>query len=179
MQSLLQRFYGVGLAVVMVVAFAGCNSVPKPLVPVASNDPDMKELDENRAAFREKKVAVINEAMDLSPTEHDAFWREYYAYENELRKIYDQRYLVIRDYANYYDKMTNEVADNIARRSLALRDARQNLARKYYERIKKSTSAITAARFLQVENEINLLSDLKISSETPIFPKGMTPLEVK
>jgi hypothetical protein len=179
MQTSLRAMHRIGLATFFAVAVAGCASNPKPLTALPANDPESKELEADRAKFREKKIAVIEEAMDLSPAEHDAFWREYYQYEGELRKLYDQRYQIIRDYAAYYDKMTNPVADNIAQRALNVRTSRDKLARKYYDRIKKATSAITAARFLQVENEINLLSDLKISSETPIFPKGMTPLDVK
>jgi hypothetical protein len=181
MQISMRLIQGIGVAALIALA-AGCTSNTKPLTMQSPDDPELKSLEADRAKFREKKVAVIEEVMDLNPAEHDAFWREYYAYENELRKIYDQRYQIIRDYAAFYDKMTNPIADNLAKRSLNLRDARNDLARKYYERIKKVTSAITAARFLQVENEITLLSDLKVSSETPIMqkmPKGVSPLDVK
>jgi hypothetical protein len=58
----------------------------------------MKALDADRAKYREKKVALIEKALNLSPAEHDAFWKEYYGYEAELKKIYDQRYSIIRDY---------------------------------------------------------------------------------
>jgi hypothetical protein len=159
-------------ALLAALFLAGCATDPKPLTPLSTSDPEYKALEADRAKFRGKKEALITDAMDLDPSEHDAFWREYRQYEGELQKIQDQRYQVIRDYAAYYDNMTNAVADNLSERMLKIKQDRNNLARKYYERIKKATSAITAARFLQVENEINLLSDLKISSEAPLFPKG-------
>ena len=154
---------------------AGCQLTPKPLTPVSANDPELKALDADRAKYREKKVALIEKALDLSPTEHDAFWREYYAYEGELKKVYDERYSIIRDYAANYENMNNDIADNLALRSLKVRDDRNDLFRKYYNRIKKSTSAIIAGQFLQIENELNLLSDLKISTETPILPRESAP----
>ena len=154
----------------------GCAGNTKPL---PADDPALQEIEAERARFREKKVALIEDAMDLDASEHDAFWREYYGYEAELRKNYDERYRLLKAYAEHYDSMTNDIADSLAERALKLREARNDLARKYYRRIKKATSAITAARFLQLENEINLLSDLKISSEMPIFPKGMNPLDAK
>lgn len=166
-----------GAALLAAGILSGCT--PKPLTTTSADDPEVRALSAERATFRQKKVAVIEQAMNLSPAEHDPFWREYYQYEDELRKLNDQRYQIIRDYAAYYDKMTDAIADNIARRSLNFREDRTKLARKYYDRIRKATSAITAARFLQLENEITLLADLKISSETPIFPKGMNPIEVK
>lgn len=154
---------------------SACASGPKPLTPLSPDDPQFKALEQDRVKFREKKIALIGEAMDLDASEKDAFWREYELYDTELKKIYDDRYQLIRDYAEHYDDMTNEIADNLAERALKIREARNDLAKKYYQRIKKATSAITAARFIQVENEINLLSDLKISSETPILPKGVMP----
>lgn len=153
----------------------GCGGNLKPLTPISANDPEMKALDADRAKYREKKVALIEKALNLSPTDHDAFWREYYAYEAELKKIYDERYRIIRDYAANYDNMSNEIADNLALRALNVRDDRNDLFRKYYGRIKKATSAVIAGQFLQIENELNLLSDLKISTETPILPNDVNP----
>jgi len=201
------------------ITMAGCT--PQPLTPISANDPEMKALDADRAKYREKKVALIEKALNLSPSEHDAFWREYYAYEAELKaldadrakyrekkvaliekalnlspsehdafwreyyayeaelkKIYDQRYSIIRDYAANYDNMNEDIADNLALRSLKIRDDRNDLFRKYYNRIKKATSSLIAGQFLQIENELNLLSDLKISTETPILPRDVSPATV-
>ena len=155
---------------------AGCTDKLGRLSP---DDPAFKEIEEERAKFREKKVALIDEAMDLDESERDAFWHVYYQYEAELKKIYDERYTLLRAYAENYDSMTNEIADALAERALKMKEKRNDLAHKYYHKMKKATSAITAARFLQLENEITLLSDLKVSSEMPIFPKGMNPLETK
>jgi hypothetical protein len=55
----------------------GCAQTPKPLTPVTANDPEMKALDADRAKYREKKVALIEKALNLSASEHDAFWKEY------------------------------------------------------------------------------------------------------
>ena len=158
------------------ITMAGCT--PQPLTPISANDPEMKALDADRAKYREKKVALIEKALNLSPSEHDAFWREYYAYETELKKIYDQRYSIIRDYAANYDNMNEDIADNLALRSLKIRDDRNDLFRKYYKRIKTATSSLIAGQFLQIENELNLLSDLKISTETPILPRDVSPAAV-
>ena len=161
-------------AVLVAVVLAGCTT-PKPLTPISASDPELKALNADRAKYSEKKVALIEKALNLSPTEHDKFWREYYAYEAELKKIYDDRYGIIRDYATNYDNMNEDIANNLALRSLKVRDDRNDLFRKYYNRIRKATSAIIAGQFLQIENELNLLADLKISTETPILPRDVSP----
>ena len=163
----------------LVLLFGGCAQTPKPLTPISANDPEMKALDADRAKYREKKVALIEKALNLSAGEHDAFWKEYYAYEADLKKVYDDRYRVIRDYAANYENMNNDIADNLALRSLKIRDDRNELWRKYYNRIKGVTSPIIAGQFLQIENELNLLTDLKISTETPILPRETAAAETK
>lgn len=163
----------------LVLLLGGCAQTPKPLTPISANDPEMKALDADRAKYREKKVALIEKALNLSASEHDAFWKEYYAYEAELKKVYDDRYRVIRDYAANYENMNNDIADNLALRSLKIRDDRNELWRKYYNRIKAVTSPIIAGQFLQIENELNLLTDLKISTETPILPRETSATETK
>ena len=104
----------VSASLLATVMLGGCAMTPKPLTPISANDPEMKALDADRAKYREKKVALIQKALNLGPAEHDAFWREYYPYEAELKKIYDERYNIIRDYAANYENMNNEIADNLA-----------------------------------------------------------------
>ena len=175
-----QTLFRAAAAATLIAAtlFSGCAQTPKPLTPISANDPEMKALDADRAKYREKKVALIEKALNLNAQEHDAFWREYYPYEAELKKVYDERYSIIRDYAANYENMNDDIADNLALRSLKIRDDRNELFRKYYGRIKKATSALIAGQFLQIENELNLLSDLKISTETPILPRDVSPTTV-
>jgi len=65
--------------------------------------------------------------------------------------------------------MTNEKADELAQRVMTLDDQRMALRRKYYDLMKKSLPAILVVRFFQVENQIQLLVDLKIASNLPII----------
>jgi hypothetical protein len=121
-----------------------------------------------RSDIRTMKVAIITEIMQFSETEDAAFWPIYREYEVELAKINDERLALITQYAEAYGKMTNEVADRLATGALGLEDKRQALKAKYYARFKSVLPAVTAARFLQVENQILLLLDLQIAASLPI-----------
>ncbi|MEY2700475.1 MAG: hypothetical protein RIQ52_1230, partial [Pseudomonadota bacterium] len=46
-----------------------------------------------------------------------------------------------------------------------------DLLRKYFSRIKDATSAATAARFLQVEDQLIMMMDLETASELPLLQK--------
>jgi hypothetical protein len=126
-----------------------------------------------RAEMRQDKVVFINESMNLTSSDpnYNAFWHEYYPYEAELKKINDERIQLIRDYKFNYDKMDDNIANNLAERALTLHKKRLELLKKYYEKIKQATSPLIAARFLQVEYQISLLLDVEIASKMPMLPE--------
>lgn len=65
--------------------------------------------------------------------------------------------------------MTDQKADQLAQRVMALDDQRLALRRRYYELMKKPRPAIVAVRFFQVQNQIQMVLDLKIASNLPII----------
>jgi hypothetical protein len=50
-----------------------------------------------------------------------------------------------------------------------LEKRRTKLKKKYFKKFEKALSAVVAAKFVQVENQINLLIDLQIASELPLI----------
>jgi hypothetical protein len=116
-----------------------------------------------------QKRQIVNETMQLDDKQARAFWPIYNDYEAELDRLGDEKLAIIQEYAADFLAMTNEKADELAQRVMALDDQRAALRRKYYELMKKSLPAILAVRFFQVENQIQLLVDLKIASNLPII----------
>lgn len=127
----------------------------------------------SRAQMREDKVLVINDAMNLDSADpnNKAFWHEYYQYEAELKAVNDERVQLIRDYEFNYEKMDNQIADNLAERALAIHKKKLELLAKYYEKVKKATTPIIAARFIQVEHQLGLILDIEIASQMPLLTK--------
>jgi hypothetical protein len=121
-----------------------------------------------RSDLRTQVVAVITEVMQFSDSEDAAFWPIYREFETGLAKINDERMALIAEYAGTYDALNDEQADRMARKALELEARRQALKAEYYDRFKAALPAKTAARFLQVENQILLLLDLQIASSLPI-----------
>jgi hypothetical protein len=121
-----------------------------------------------RSDIRAQKVAVISEVMQFTEDEDAKFWPIYREYEAELGKLNDDRIALIKDYALNYDSLTDSTADKLALGALDLESRRNALKAKYYDRFKSALSAKTAARYLQVENQILLLLDLQIAASLPI-----------
>jgi hypothetical protein len=81
----------------------------------------------------------------------------------------DQRVANIKEYARTYSHMTDEKADDLIHNALAYRKKRSELLAKTYDRAKQALGAITAARFVQVEDQSLSIIDLQIASQLPIF----------
>jgi hypothetical protein len=121
-----------------------------------------------RSDLRSQKVAIVAEMMDFTEQEDVKFWPIYREYEVELAKINDDRIALIQEYAKNYEQLTDAVADRIARGALDLEARRSALKLKYYDRLKTALTAKTAARFLQVENQLLLILDLQVSAALPV-----------
>ena len=121
-----------------------------------------------RSDVRAQKVAILSEMMDFTEQEDAKFWPIYREYDVELSKINDDRVTLIQEYAKNYEQMTDTVADRIALGALGLEARRNALKQKYYDRLKSALSATTAARFLQVENQLLMIIDLQISAALPV-----------
>ena len=67
--------------------------------------------------------------------------------------------------------MDDNTADSLAERALTIHKKRLELLEKYYTKIKRATSAVIAARFLQVEYRISLLLDAEIASKMQLVTK--------
>jgi hypothetical protein len=121
-----------------------------------------------RSDVRFERVAIITEMMQFTEAEDEKFWPVYREYETALSKLNDDRLALIKEYAAAYQNITDEVADRLARGALDLEARRHALKVQYYDRFKTVLSPKTAARFLQVENQILLIIDLQIASSLPV-----------
>ena len=122
-----------------------------------------------RTDLNARKEQIVKEAMQLDDKQARIFWPIYKDYEADLDKLGDEKLAIIQEYATNFMTMTNEKADALAQRVMALDDQKSALRRKYYELMKQSLPAVLVVRFFQVEHQIQLLVDLKIASNLPII----------
>jgi hypothetical protein len=122
-----------------------------------------------RSDLRSQRIAIITELMQFTEAEDTKFWPVYREYETELAKVNDERIALIKEYAANYEKLTDEVADRLARGALDVEGRRNGLKARYYDRFKSALSPKAAARFLQIENQMLLILDLQIAASLPII----------
>lgn len=126
-----------------------------------------------RSDIRTQVSALVETAMEFSDAEADVFWPIYREYELELSKITDERIALIKDYAANFGAMTDEKADEIVNASQKLAKRRNDLDVKYYKKVRKVLTGVRAARFFQVNRQIEMLLDLQIASELPLVEEPL------
>jgi hypothetical protein len=125
-----------------------------------------------RSNVRQEKSQMMGAVMQLSADDAAKFWPIYAEYDAELTKVNNLRVANIEEYAKTYQAMTNEKADELVKNALQFQKQRSELLATYYGKMKDSLGAITAARFLQVENQLLMIIDLQIAASLPIVGEG-------
>jgi hypothetical protein len=149
------------LIALLLVAFAS------PLV--AQNMDDYVEL--LRSDIKTERKAIITEVMQFTEEESGIFWPIYREYELEMDKLTDRSLALIKEYAEHWEMMTDEVADDLYKRVFKLRKDETSTDEKYYKKFRKEISAISAVKFMQVNRQIDLLIDLQIAASLPLIEK--------
>lgn len=125
-----------------------------------------------RSDLKATKRTLIKESMLLDDKQAEVFWPLYNQYDVEQSKLGDQKLALIQQYAANFLTMTDEKADQLTLQAMSLEDQRLALRKKYYDLMKKSLPAVIVARFLQLENQIQLVVDLQIASNLPIIEEA-------
>jgi len=125
-------------------------------------------IDLMRKDVRSQKSAIMDTVMQLDPDQAAKFWPIYRDYDAELKKLNDLRVDNIKEYARSYNNLTDAKADELIQNAISYQKQRIELLDKYYDRVKESLGAVTAARFVQVEQQLLLIIDLQIDSSLPI-----------
>ncbi len=123
-----------------------------------------------RSDLQSNKKAVVAESMELTSEQSDKFWPIYNEFQFEVTKLGDKKIAIIKEYAENYDQLTNEVAENLIDQSFDLEEDRLSLNKKYYKKVSKALDAKHAGKFIQLLNRMNMLIDIQLSAEIPLLP---------
>lgn len=127
------------------------------------------EIEAARADLRADKVTIIKDVMKFTPEESAAFWPIYNNYENDLKKVNDERVALVKEYADKFTTLTDADAKRMTEKNFDLEARTLDLRKKYYKEFSKKLPATTATKFFQLEHRLDLLIDLKVASELPML----------
>jgi hypothetical protein len=128
-----------------------------------------EDIDIIQSVFGKQKKEIVDAYMQLAPEKAKSFWAVYDAFENERKALGRARIQILDEYAAGMDKLTNEMATNLMKRTIANETALSKLYGKYLPKFTKATSAIDAAKFLQLEFYIQSIVKARIQDEVPLI----------
>lgn len=130
---------------------------------------DNDYLEIARDVLKAEKKAAIAEVMQLTDQESVPFWELYNEYQGKLYLIQNKRIASINDFADNFEKLTDEKADEIWISYIKYEQEAIKLKNSYYKKFKKILPAGKAARFFQAENKIETMIDAQLAVEIPLI----------
>ena len=124
-----------------------------------------------KSELKTDRKAIITESMEFTQQQSEAFWPIYTEFEHELEKLSGKRIANIKDFAANYDSLTDKKADELIKNSFGFQNDRLSLNEKYYKKFAEALTPIVAAKYMQVENQIQLIIDLSIAANLPLAKK--------
>ncbi|MBV9036762.1 MAG: hypothetical protein JO182_19890 [Acidobacteriaceae bacterium] len=91
------------------------------------------------------------------------------SYEDELAKLGDNRFAVIQEYAKDWHDLSDQTAKDLGKRYLDYQKKRVDLQSKYFDRMSKEISPTVAAKFFQIETQMDTMIDLEIAWSLPLI----------
>ena len=122
-----------------------------------------------RDVLKMEKKAVVAELMQLTDAESTTFWELYNEYQGKLYLVQNKRIAIIRDFAENFETLTDEKADELWLNAMAFNQEVLKLEKQYYKKFKKILPAGKAARFFQAENKIETMIDAQLAIEIPLI----------
>lgn len=137
------------------------------LAMYAQTDNDYLEL--SRDVIKMEKKAAIAEVMQLTEAESVPFWELYNEYQGKLYLVQNKRIAIIKDFAENFENLTDEKADQLWLSSQAYAQEILKLEKQYYNKFKKILPAGKAARFFQAENKIETMINAQLAVDIPLI----------
>src|SRR5271165_1424186 len=100
-----------------------------------------------------KREAIVKEIMQLGDSDAKVFWPVYKEYDAQRAKLDSAEAQLIQEYSTDYQTISNEKAEELLKKS--------------FHTIKSALSATTAARFIEVENQMEDVASLQATSVLP------------
>ena len=121
-----------------------------------------------RTDIKAQKTKLMSDGMALSEKDAEVFWPLYREYTFESDKLNDELLALLKEYARNYENLTSQKAEELATKNFELQEKKLRLRKEYFEKFRKVLLPKVAARYLQLDNRINLLYDLQLASRVPL-----------
>ena len=153
---------------VIVLAIAGASGTVFAQRETATGISVDTDIELMRKDLRAEKKKIIALNVPLTADEATRFWPVYDEYAEAMRKVNDEFYQVIREYAANQKTLTDAQATGMIARWSDLQVRQAQTRQKYIPLIEKVIPGKKAALFFQVDRRLYVLMDLQTASQIPL-----------
>ncbi|MGA8037424.1 MAG: hypothetical protein WB985_15780 [Candidatus Acidiferrales bacterium] len=115
-----------------------------------------------------KKKQLVAANLKLSDAEATKFWPVYDQYTADLIKINNEKYAVIKEYANSFGSITDAQALDLTKRALAADQHVAQLRESYIPKFAVVLPGKKVATFYQIERRLQQMIDLQLTGQFPL-----------
>ena len=119
--------------------------------------------------IRADKKLFIAENMQFTETEAKAFWSVYEQYQDELFLLRARTMKLINDYAEVYEKMTNDTAKSLLDELMTIESLGLKLRQTYLPKFRDVLPDVKVVRYFQIENKINAALVYELAAKIPLI----------
>lgn len=139
------------------------------VVPAAAQDMPADNMEIVLEKIRADKKLFVAENMQLTEAEAQAFWPVYEHYQDELFLLRARVAKLINDYAETYEKMTNDTAKRLLDEYMTIETLGLKLRQAYLPKFCEVLPDVKVVRYYQIENKIHAVLMYEIGANIPLM----------
>jgi Spy/CpxP family protein refolding chaperone len=137
--------------------------------PAAAAKPTPEEIVASfRADLEAKSADVMAKSLTLTADQATKFWPLYETYQKEQRAIVEQQLRATQQYGSEYATLTDAQALDYVNALLSRDQKIHDLRVKWLAKFQTVVPPATAARAIQVERRLGLVTQIGLSSQIPL-----------
>jgi Spy/CpxP family protein refolding chaperone len=138
-------------------------------MPAVAQVSDTDYLQQLRTDIQSDRQALVAASLGLTDEEGEAFWPVYRDYRSDMAKVGDRMQTLIQDYAEIWDTATEEQAKTMVNQMLAIQRDELKVRKSHLSKFRKVLPEVKVARFLQIENKIDVIVKLGLADVIPLI----------
>jgi hypothetical protein len=139
------------------------------VLPATAQDEPADNMEIVLEKIRADKKLFIAENMQLAEAEANVFWPVYEQYQDELFLLRARVEKLIKDYAEAYEKMTNDTARNLLDENMNIETLALKLRQDYLPKFREVLPEVKVVRYYQIENKINAVLIYELARNIPLM----------
>ena len=156
------------LAIVAMATTLPVYSADAPAAGTATQPSPEQVVAEFRNDLEAKSADVMAKALSLTADQAAKFWPLYETYQKEQRAIVDSQLKATQDYGAKYASLTDTEALQYVNALLTRDQKIHDLRVKWLAKFQTVVPPATAARAIQVERRLGLVTQIGLSSQIPL-----------